>query len=363
MSEQEHIEHQNLESSEMEERLHYECEQAFLRREFEEPSAELEWEAFQHRVQKPRSYRKWIVSVASVAAVLVVGIFLFRYISIASPDKSDTLTLYTASETPLPVVVEEQSSDKGSSTRTVISETETGVVKQGVVFSAKEADYSHPSSEHISTNVVSIPSGQVYKIILSDGTEVWLNADSRLIFPTRFVGSKRQVRLEGEAYFNVARNERAPFVIETDKITTQVLGTEFNVKTYKNSDAHVTLVDGSVKVLMSEINAEVLLKPGEDIAYADEEFQIKEVDTSYYTQWRDGYFYFDDMYLSDILSDLGRWYNITIEIERDSLLMNQKLHFIADRDEDIDHVVENLNAFNYLSVTKKENKLLVRRKN
>lgn len=134
------------------------------------------------------------------------------------------------------------------------------------------------------------------------------------------------------------------------------------MKTYKNSEAHVTLVDGSVKVQMPLIGKEIMLVPGEDIAYAEDDFQVKKVDTSYYTQWREGYFYFDDMYLSDILRDLGRWYNITIEMEQDSLLINQKLHFVADRSEDIDSVMGNLNAFEYLSASKKENKLTVRRK-
>lgn len=367
MSEQEKIENQNENLSE--ELLHYECEQALLRAHFEEPSAEAAWQAFQQRVQKederkpklkrnPR-FNYWILG-GSIAAAVVIGVLFYPYISVQ--EKEHTMTLFTATNTELPITVEEQLDDSDLTNKMVIAKDETEVVNKGAVFSSKEADYTQRSADEIRTSVASIPCGQVYKIILNDGTEVWLNADSRLVFPTRFVGTKRLVRLEGEAYFKVARNENMPFIIETEKITTQVLGTEFNVKTYKNSEAHITLVDGSVKVRMPEIDKEVMLEPGEDIAYADNDFQVKKVDTSYYTQWRDGYFYFDDMHLSDILSDLGRWYNITIEMEQDSLLINQRLHFIADRSEDIDQVMENLNAFEYLSVSKKENKLTVRRK-
>jgi len=367
MSKKEKID--NRHSNLSEELLQYECEQAFLRRHFEEPSAEEEWKAFRHRIRETEArcsmrkqrlrLRYGLCGTVSVAVVLI-GIFWFT--SLGVQEKSDTLTLFTATETKFPVTVEEQLEGAGVERTTVIARKEAKVVRKGIVFSSKEADYTGQAVDKVRTSIVSIPCGQVYKIILHDGTEVWLNADSRLIFPTRFVGTKRLVKLEGEAYFKVARNENMPFVIETEKITTQVLGTEFNVKTYKNSEAHITLVEGAVKVQMPLIGKEVMLVPGEDIAYTEDDFQVKRVDTSYYTQWREGYFYFDDMHLPDILSDLGRWYNITIEIEQDSLLMNQKLHFVADRGEKIDQVIENLNAFEYLSVSKKENKLTVRRK-
>ncbi len=352
-----------------EELLQYECEQAFLRERFEEPSAEEEWEVFRHRVgEAEERYRVWkrhvfrragLYGAVSVAAFLIGAVW---FIHTGVLDKGNSLTLFTSTDAELFVTVEEQQENTGLGNTMVIVRDGKEVVKKGVVYSSKGADYTGHVVDKVRTSVVSIPCGQVYKIILHDGTEVWLNADSRLIFPTRFVGTNRVVRLEGEAYFKVAHNEKMPFVIETEKLVIQVLGTEFNMKTYKNSEAHVTLVDGSVKVQMPLIGKEIMLVPGEDIAYAEDDFQVKKVDTSYYTQWREGYFYFDDMYLSDILRDLGRWYNITIEMEQDSLLINQKLHFVADRSEDIDSVMGNLNAFEYLSASKKENKLTVRRK-
>lgn len=370
MSEQEKTDLQDM--NQEDERLNYECEQAFLRRRFEEPSAEEAWRKFRHGVMREETLRTsfrqrsrlvyWAIGAASVAAGVLILFGLLMY-NVPSAAEKGIMTLYTASVLPEAVTVEELLDNEEVVSRSVIShDDELKIEQKGAVILPHEADYTRSEGERVRTGVLSIPCGQVYKITLSDGTEVWLNADSRLIFPTRFTGARRLVRLEGEAYFNVARNEDIPFVIETETFTTQVLGTEFNIKTYKNSEAHVTLVDGSVKVRMPAIGKEVMLIPDEDITYAENNFQVKKVDTSYYTQWRDGYFYFDDMHLSDILSDLGRWYNITIEMEQDSLLMNQRLHFIADRSEDIDQVIENLNAFEYLSVSKKENKLTVRRK-
>ncbi len=352
-----------------EEHLQYECEQAFLRRTYAKPSVEEEWELFQHQLQRdgatdsnPKrrdAFRYWIYGVSSVAAV-VVALFLFLRGGMTEPD--DTLTLFAAPVQELPVTIEEQSVETGQTRRTEIARQTPQAMNNGAVITRRQADYTHLTTDKVTTSTLYTPCGQTFKVILNDGTEVWLNANSRLIYPVRFVGNKRRVRLEGEAYFKVTRNERMPFVIETATLTTEVLGTEFNVKSYEESQTQVTLVSGSVRVGMPSIGKTVVLEPSEEITCTDKGYQVKKVDTAYYTQWREGYFYFDDVYLSDILRDLGRWYNLTVALEKDSLLLNQKLHFVAGRDADIDQVVENLNAFSYLSASKEGNKLTVKRK-
>ena len=180
--------------------------------------------------------------------------------------------------------------------------------------------------------------------MLSDGTVVLLNADSKITFPTRFTGNKRTVKLVGEAYFKVSKNKHRPFIVETGNLYTKVLGTEFNLKAYPHSDVNVTLIKGSVAV-----NAE-----GKDI-------EVTTVDTEGYIQWKDGYFYFDNVPLIDVVRDLGRWYNVNIEIRNNSL-MSYRLHFIASRKASIKEFVDNLNEFNYLHVVHKDNKLIIDRK-
>ena len=353
-----------------EERLQYECEQAFLRRTYTEPSVEEEWKRFQRELprdvapaqqsSRTTAFRYWLYGAASVAAVVVA---LFLWMRGGATESDDTLTLFAAPVEELSVTLEEQLAETGETCRTEIApQTSSRAIRNGAVITPRQADYTHLTTDRVTTTTLYIPCGQVYKVILNDGTEVWLNANSRLIYPVRFAGNKRKVRLEGEAYFKVARNERMPFVIETETLTTEVLGTEFNVKSYKESQTHVTLVNGSVRVGMPSLGKTVILEPGEEITYAEKGYQVKKVDTAYYTQWREGYFYFDDFYLSDILKDLGRWYNVTIAMEKDSLLLNQKLHFVAERNEDIDQVIENLNAFSYLSASKQGNKVMIKRK-
>lgn len=349
-----------------EEQLQYECEQAFLRLHFEQPAVEEEWKRLNNRIRpdkkKSRGVLTFVMASAAAAAVLVAVFFLWNHVD--SPLQGNEVAVIVKSEPLKPVLVIEEEITSEQTTEIPLTDMNNDKMeKEGVVLSSTEADYTRSSVEKVRRNIVSIPRGQMYKVVLSDGTEVWMNASSRLAFPTRFSGSRRTVTLEGEAYFKVAHDENRPFIIITDKMTTEVLGTEFNVKAYKDSEAHVTLVQGSVKVTLPKAGQEVMLRPGDDIMCTEDDFSVQQVNVSYYTYWMEGYFYYDNVYLGDILRDLGRWYNITIEMEQDSLLEAQRLHFVADRSETIDSVIENLNIYQYLSVTKEENgRIIVRRR-
>ena len=368
-----------------EQRLQYECEQALLRLRFASPDEETEWKRFeQQTVFKNRSsFSKWIWGGIAAAAV-ITGIIFFSLYS-KKQEAPKPMTVLMAQTTAHPITIEELEEEhtteqpetteqkhntvvphkiatsKSSSTPAVSIPITTDVVeKKGAVWSPQEANYTQVKSKGTNYNMVTIPRGKTYKITLNDGTEVWLNTDSRLSFPTRFVGDTRTVELQGEAYFKVARDEKRPFIVITDKIATHVLGTEFNVKAYQDSETHITLVKGSVKIEMPEQQKEIPLVPRENIACdANGNYEIKQVDTDFYIQWKDGYFYYDNVCLADVLRDLGHWYNLNIEIEEDSLLMNQRLHFIAERSDNIEDVIENLNMYDYLSVNHQEGTLYV----
>lgn len=357
-------------SSQEEQRWLYECEQAFLRLKFEELSGKEEWEKFSRRIREEERKRKQMqrnlrlaLTTVAAAAVAMIAVFILGNNTGESKNTPPMQVIVESETKQLPFIETEpvQSSPAAPATPTKIALSHP-IQAEGVVLSPTEADYTNAHTSQIRRNIVSIPRGQVYKITLSDGTEVWMNTSSRLSFPTRFSGSNRTVRLEGEAYFKVAHDAEHPFLIVTDKLTTEVLGTEFNVKAYQDSEAHVTLVRGSVRVSMPETEQEVTLQPGDDITCTGDSYSVQQVDITYYVQWMEGYFYYDNVCLADILKDLGRWYNVTISMEQDSLLLAQRLHFIADRSESIDNVVENLNAYQYLSVEKEDSKIIVKRR-
>ena len=186
-----------------------------------------------------------------------------------------------------------------------------------------------------------VPTGKSAHITLPDGSQVWLYPGSRLKFPQKFVGTAREVMLEGQAYFSVQRDESHPFVVSAADVTTTVLGTEFVVSAYGHTMPQVTLVSGSVQIAMG--NHKALLSPGRQATLAsDGGFDISEVDTEPYVQWREGYFYFDNASLHDILIAIGRSYNVSVVCQHPESL-TKRMRFIADRNESLHTIINRLN--------------------
>lgn len=188
---------------------------------------------------------------------------------------------------------------------------------------------------------VRIPRGMSRRLVLPDGSRVWLNAESSLSYPGSFGGrERREVTLQGEAYFEVAPDSLHPFVVETAALQTQVLGTSFNVRAYSPEDTRVTLLRGSVKV-SDRHRGELLLRSGEG---TDCSLDRKTVDDAEDCRaWTDGRFAFDDAPLVEIMRELGRWYNVDI-VFTDREVMQERLHFRADRRDSLEQVLELLNC-------------------
>lgn len=159
-------------------------------------------------------------------------------------------------------------------------------------------------------NILRIPLGGEYRLILADGTKVWLNSGSELIYPTRFTGKFRQVELKGEAFFEVTKDSLHPFELKTPFSKIHVLGTSFNVSGYPEDEhERTTLVEGKVEVIVA--NRVYQLLPGKQLEVNTGNYavSIKEVDTEIYSSWKDGIFRFSDMSLEELVVKLQRWYN------------------------------------------------------
>ncbi|MEL4308611.1 FecR family protein [Joostella sp. CR20] len=164
----------------------------------------------------------------------------------------------------------------------------------------------------VSYNTLYVPVGGIYEIELPDGTKAWVNSASSLKFPETFSGSLREVILEGEAYFEVAKNEKMPFVVKNNTADITVLGTSFNVSSYTNDDFFsTTLVEGKIKLTNTD-DKSIVVKPGQRAVVLKDQKEkviLKEVDTRIYTTWKDGKFYFEKERLEDLFVKVGRWYN------------------------------------------------------
>lgn len=169
---------------------------------------------------------------------------------------------------------------------------------------------------------IEVPKGGQYTIVLSDGTKVWLNADSKMRFPVEFVAQQRQVQLQGEAYFEVTKDPSKPFIVKSAQQQIEVLGTWFNISAYPDEPAVTTLVSGKVNV--SAFGKQVALTPGMQSVADDQQLQSKQVDVEPAVAWKDAKFVFVKEPLEDIIRKLERWYNVDFVIQPGSEELKKK---------------------------------------
>lgn len=208
-------------------------------------------------------------------------------------------------------------------------------------------------------NTLVVPRGGEYSLVLSDGTRVWLNADSQLKYPVIFSGDTREVSVSGEAYFEVTKKDGKPFVVKTALGDITVLGTEFNVCNYPEKEELVTtLVTGKVSCRLPN-GENVILSPREQLSINERgEYACRRVDTDYFTCWKDGVFLFEEMRLEDILEQLARWYDIHVFYTNEVV---KNLHFTGDlsRFKNIDTFIEMFEKSSDAKLTLKGRTLMV----
>lgn len=165
------------------------------------------------------------------------------------------------------------------------------------------------------------PPGQRAKVLLADGTEVWLNANSTLRYPEYFDTKQREVELHGEAFFEVEKNEGKPFIVKTSKMDIKVTGTKFNVNAYQTEKYFVaSLVEGAISVsCANNRNKTFALQPQQQIVVSDQSSEVSLFENTDFMSWKDGVFIFDDMLLTDIIKKLELYYDVSIIVESKKL--------------------------------------------
>lgn len=172
-------------------------------------------------------------------------------------------------------------------------------------------------------HTISVPrGGRAYRVLLADGSRIWLNAESSLRYPSYFTGNDRMVELTGEGYFEIAprlksrdsglKGGKMPFLVKLHNMQVEVLGTHFNIMSYQDEQrTETTLIEGSVKVITN--NKSVVLTPGKQAQlYSNGVFQIANTDTALATAWVNGYFHFDKADIKTIFRQIGRWYDLDV---------------------------------------------------
>ena len=230
-----------------------------------------------------------------------------------------------------------------------------------IVTDSISIDYS--TQETVDTaevmNTVQTLTGMEYMLTLSDGTRVFLNAETKLKFPTKFRKEERVVVLEGEAYFEVRKDATHPFIVKANDVDVKVLGTSFNLRSYSDENSiATTLVSGKVAVYAGENSEEIV--PGEQAVYMKEtgKMEVKPIDVTLYTAWHTGKFIFRNETLEEMMSYLARWYGVKYRIIDEGA---KKLQIGArlDRYNDMNPIIEMLKKTGLVNITQVDNMLYI----
>lgn len=219
------------------------------------------------------------------------------------------------------------------------------------VLNMRQAQSKGGTASSKSNNyTLNIPKGKAYQLVLEDGTEVYLNTGSKIVFPNHFANDRRVVEVTGEAYFKVTKDANRPFIVKTASFSTQVLGTEFNIRAYPQEESSVTLVTGKVLVTSSENgDSQATLSPGQNATSQGGQIIVKDVDIENYTAWKDGYFFFGEASLDDIMTEISRWYNVRVEYSNEDL-KKLKFKFWANRESSFQEAMLLLNQVGKVNV-------------
>ena len=265
-------------------------------------------------VQKRKSVFYYVGYAASIIILLGMGYVLRQHFSTSRHINNDTQTTKAKDVPPgrngAILTLSDGSKYVLDSAGNGVLTTQAGasIVKQGdqIIYN-KVVD--KPTA--VVYNTLIVPKGRQFKIVLPDGTGVWLNSASSLKYPTSFTEKERIVELQGEAYFEVIHNAQQPFKVKVGNTVAEDLGTAFNVDGYDDEPSvKTTLIRGSVKV--TGIKDSKILSPGEQAVSTANKLIVAAIDTSQVLAWKDGFFQFDEADLTTVMRQLARWYNIEV---------------------------------------------------
>lgn len=260
----------------------------------------------------------------SIAACLLIGVLIFVFVHINKEDeilakKEETIDSNTS---PLLILSDGTKINLSEDNIGEITEEQGVKISKGIDGSLVYTIIGQNEKTIDAKNTIETPYGIVFQVNLPDGSKVWLNSRSKLIYPVRFKNDEpRKVELEGEAYFEIAKgkeikksNKTQPFLVKSNGQVVHVLGTHFNVSAYSGEkNIETTLLEGVVRVEGEKFN--VLLSPGQQssLSLHNQAIAVNEINIENEMAWKNGYFHFDDDSIADVMEELSRWYEIDVE--------------------------------------------------
>ena len=307
-----------------------------------------EYQHWERNIYEQKSRRMTLRWSVAASIILLVGLFVGRTINEVRDMREEQLlaksvmqpgtskAILTMADGKKVMLDQEQKLDIQLNERVRVASSDRGIVYEENGKGEVKEEY----------NKLVTPIGGEYFLMLSDGTKVFLNSDSELKYPVEFIGDKRVVDLDGEAYFEVHKDNQRPFIVRMNGAEVIVLGTSFNVNTYGDDGRiYTTLVNGSVRVVSEKNRQERVLTPGMQgvMDMQTGQLTVREVDVEPYVAWREGRFVFRAMTLDLIMQQLQRWYDFEVFYQNPEL-KDYELRGVIKRDMDLDKVLSVIKA-------------------
>lgn len=306
------------------------------------------WVMFMQRMEKNKrvgSRHYWLWGMGTAASVLLVWCcYMFLFSGKDVPQKMDTLSdvIVPGQHGAILEMADGKVYHLGESSYSFQEKTGNQIIIDSVRLSYLPTQHTILPLEEMVYHKLSVPRGGEYRIELEDGTKVWINSASRLRYPVVFTGDRREVFLEGEAYFEVRRDTSRPFVVHAGTQRITVLGTSFGITCYPSEENdYTTLVSGCVKVEFEQMKQGYVLIPGMQVAYNKKSGEVVEkiVEVEEFVAWKEGKYVFNQKRLEDILSTLSRWYDFEI-IYRDQGVKDIVFSGELKRFDDFDYLLQ-----------------------
>ena len=302
-----------------------------------------EFARLENTIQERKSRRMTLRWSVAASVILFIGLFVGRMVN--EWRNLDEMRMLAETERIVPGVKAELILSTGE--RVVLNQqcvsiegvNETGIQNDSVT--GLNYTTAKVQGEGMIYNTMRIPVGGFYQLALSDGSKVWLNSMTEFRFPVAFTGEERKVYLTGEAYFEVAPNSKHPFIVVTEEgMEVKVYGTEFNMSTYQHGVVQTVLVSGKVGIRVNATGKEVMLAPKQMAEYSEKTgmVRVEEADPYRYIAWKDGEFVFERETIEEIMERLGRWYDVKVFYENESL-KQKRFTGVISRYENIEQVL------------------------
>lgn len=280
------------------------------------------WKKMEPKLKKGRSRNIWTIA-AKFAAVMLLPLAIYLLFQLKKQQKVIEQPVTVAQfepGKPKALLLLDNGESLELENRDTLVNLDAGSTDIRIVDNKIEYTNRIKGKRKTQYNTIQIPHRGEFFLVLSDGTKVWLNASTTMKYPVNFDDKTREVELTGEAYFEVHPDAEKPFIVKTNSVKVEVLGTHFNVKAYPDDAlSQTTLSQGKVKVISED--KELVLLPDQQANYILEgnQLSVKNVDASVFTSWKDGKFMYVDESISYILNDLRKWYDFEDLYENESL--------------------------------------------